>query len=301
MLEKNEYVVDIKKERKKIQSLIGNKKFVTFQLVNSLSKVDPKTKRRTYKRRHLIESAFTVYDDDGNTSEFRYYKNKRQAGKNGVHDMKYTPEFLTFENEGRIIINLGENQSENLDLFLALYNHGRRANNKNGDGSRRPLFYLVDENAEALEYAQKKEASSEMEKLLWSKERINDEDLTTIARALRIGGVEDMNIQRIQQEIEKACKSNPQRFLNLKKLDGETEMRADIQKATEIGALKFESLKLQWLMMDGDNVAVLSRVRKTDDPSSALVYFLKNNDDNDHYGRIKELIAESKKPKVKAK
>lgn len=303
MLEKNEYPVDFKNKELKseIKNLIGNKKSVVFQLVNSLSKVDPKTGIRTFKRRHLIEAAYTSYDVDGNTTEFRYYKNKRQNGRNGVHDMKYTPEFLTFENGGRISINLGSQQNENLDLFWALYNHGRRASNQNGEGSKRPLFYLVDENVEALEYAQKKEAASEMDKLLWNPtDRLPEDELFKIARALRIRGVDDMNIQRVQQSIDSICKGSPQRFLNLIKTSDETSMRANIQSAVEIGVLIFDKIKLEWLMSDGENKASLCTVRKTDDETSALVLWLKNNDDNDHHGRIKELISESKKAKIKA-
>ena len=143
-----------------------------------------------------------------------------------------------------------------------------------------------------------------MERLLWTKDhRLSNEDLTIIARALRIPGVEDMNIQLIQKEIERVCKSNPQRFLNLKKLDKETEMRADIQNAVEKGILNFDSKpnKRKWSMTDGGNTAELCSARKTDDPVSSLVFFLKNNDSNDHHGRIKELIVETKKATVKAK
>jgi hypothetical protein len=299
MLEKNDYPVEIDKHRKEILSIIGKKNVVTFQLVNALSRLDEKGRRR-YKRRHLIENVYTTNDEKGNTIEFRYYKNKRDKGKGGISAMSYTPEFSMFENGGKININVGEGQNQNLDLFWFLWNHNRKASNKNETGSGRPLFYFVDENQEALEYAQKMEADAEMRKLLWDKsDRLDNEDLETIAKALRIPGVDEFNIQRVQQEIQKLCGNNPRRFLNLIKADKETTMKAVIQDAQDFGFLLFDNKKLQWLMTDGENQAPLCPVRKTDDNVSALVYFLKNNDDNDHYGRLVEMIAEEKAPAVK--
>jgi len=301
MLEKNGYKVDFKKEKLTVKEIVGNKQSVTFQLVNSLSKVNPKTGKRTYKRRHLLEAAYVSNDEDGNSTEWRFYKSKNQKGKNGVDETKYTPEFLTIEQNGALTIQLGPNQSENIDLFWFFYYHPRRANNKNGDGSRRPLFYMIDENAEAMEYAQKKHASSEMEKLLWNeKDRLADEELINIAKALRVPGVADMNIERVQLEIEKLCKNNPNRFLALKGGNKETEMRAAIQDATEKGFLLLNR-KNEWEMIDGEITATLCNVRKTDDPITTLVHFFKNIDDNDHYGRIKEMITAPKKAFVKSK
>lgn len=300
MLEKNDYPVEIKKHRQEILKIVGKKNVVTFQLVNSLSRVDPKTGRRRYKRRHLIENVYVTNDDKGETIEFRYYKNKRDKGRGGISNMAYTPEFSMFENGGKININIGEGQNENLDLFWFLWNHNRKASNKNETGSKRPLFYFVDENQEALLYAQKMEADAEMRKLLWDKsDRLDNDVLETIARALRIPGVDEMNIERVQQEIQKTCATNPQRFLNLIKSDKETGMKSVIQEAQEVGCLVFDNKKLNWLMTDGDRQFTLCPVRGTDDNVNALVHFLKNNDDNDHFGRIKELIKEAKAPAVK--
>jgi hypothetical protein len=299
MLEKNGYPVEMEKHRKEILKIVGRKKRVTFQLVNSLSRVDERGRRR-YKRRHLIENVFVSNDDKGNTVEFRYYKNKREKGNNSYSNIAYTPEFTMFENEGKVDILLGDSQNQNLDLFWFLWNHNRKASNKNETGSKRALFYFVDENREALEFAQKMEADAEMRKLLWDKDsRLSNDELITIARALRVVGVDDMNIQRVQTEIQKKCQNNPHRFLNLQKSDKETEMKSKIQQACEAGILNFDKTKLQWYMTDGGNSAKLCPVRKTDDNVSALIYFLKNNDDNDHYGRILELVKELKVPALK--
>jgi hypothetical protein len=299
MLEKNDYPIEIGKIRKEILSVIGKKTVVQFQLVNSLSRVD-RNGKRTYKRRHLIENVYTTFDKQGNTVEMRYYKNKRDKGRGGVSNISYTPEFSMFENKGKLIINVGENQDQNLDLVWFLWNHDRRAGNKDGTGSKRPLFYFIDENKEAIEFAQKMEAEAEMKKLLWHpKDRLGNEELETIAKALRVSNVDDMNIERVQTEIQKICGNTPQRFLNLRKVDKETKMRASIQKAQEIGILIFDNKKLEWSMLDGDKKATLCPVRKTDDQVSALIYFLKNNDDNDHIGRINEIIEESKMASVK--
>lgn len=299
MLTKNDYPVEMDKHRKEILKIIGKKNVVTFQLVNSLSWLDGQGRRR-YKRRHLIENVCVTNDEKGNTVEYRYYKSKREKGKGGVSNIAYTPEFSMFENGGKININVGEGQNENLDLFWFLWNHSRKASNKNETGSRRPLFYFIDENQEALLYAQKMEADAEMRKLLWDKkDRLENEELEDIARALRIPGVDQMNIQRVQQEIQRTCATNPQRFLNLIKSDDETKMKSVIQEAQENGMLLFDNKKLQWIMIDGEKQAVLCPVRKTDDNVNALVYFLKHQDDNDHYGRIVEMLEEEKAPTVK--
>jgi hypothetical protein len=299
MLEKNDYPVDIKKERKSIIGKVGRKKVVTFKLVNSLSKVNKETGRRQYKRRHAFETAYVTNDKDGNSEEYRYYKTKNQRGKNGTNDIRYTPEFVMFE-DGLLHVNLGDSQNENLDLFQFLMNHPRRANNNKGEGVKRPLFYLIDENQEALEYALKKQASSEMDNLLWNpSNRLSDEDLYTIAKALRIPNVEDMNIQRVQTSIEKACKGNPQRFLNMRTIDDETAMRAVIQGAVENNILLFDSVRSSWTFIDGESKVQLCTVRKTDDERTTLVHHLKQNDDLDYFSRIKELVHESKKPQVK--
>jgi len=299
MLEKNDYPVDIKKERRSIIGKVGRKKIVTFKLVNSLSKTNKETGKKVYKRRHAFETAYVTNDKEGNSEEYRYYKTKSQKGKNGTNDIRYTPEFVMFEN-GLLHVNLGDGQNENLDLFQFLMNHPRRANSNRGDGVKRPLFYFVDENQEALEYALKKQASSEMDNLLWNPaNRLSDDELFTIAKALRIHNVEDMNIERVQTSIEKQCKSNPQRFLNLRKMDDETVMRAVIQDAVENNILLFDNIRSSWTFVDGDSKVQLCTVRKTDDERTTLVHHLKQNDDLDYFSRIKEMVHDAKKPSVK--
>jgi len=301
MLLKNDKKVDISKfddvSRKDLKAIIGRKQVITFQLVDQLSRPGPRG-TRTYKRRHLIEAYHQNRDKTGNTSEYRYYKTSRPGKVAG--EIKYTPEMVMFEGGGKININIGDNQKDNLDLLYFLYTHPRRASGPNSKNVDRPLFYLVDENAQALQYAQKREAASEMENLLWNKEnRLGDEELITIAQALRISDVDDMIIARIQVEIQKVCKKDPQRFLTLAKLDKETEMRANIQLALEAGVLNFDNKNMKWLIIDGDNRGTLTPIRQSDDKVTALVHFLKNQDDNDHYGRITELLKDSKLQEVK--
>jgi len=299
MLEKNEYPVTFtKKDGTELTKLIGNKRVVEYQLVNSLSRIDRNTGKRIFKRSHRIESAYVGYDNNGNTEEFRYFQNKSGKGKDGL--ISYMPEFLAFENGGKIKINLGENRSENRDLFHFLNNHPRRANNKNGDGSRRPLFYLVDNNAEAIEYAQNKRATSEMDKFLWSGDQIEEGLARTIAKALRIEEVDEMNDAATRKAIEIQCKKNPNRFLNFLNQEEDTNMRADIQTASELSILRYDNKKYEWFLYDADseNEAKLCRIRSADDPTSALVVYFKMEDDNEDLARVRELIkTESKKKK----
>jgi hypothetical protein len=306
MLEKNEYPVKFgDKEKKELKELIGSKKNVVFQLVNSLSRVDRHTGKRIWKRSHRIESTYVGSDTDGNTEEFTYFKTKRQDKKNNNMTI-YTPEFIPFEKNGRVKVHLGDGQNQNLDLFWWLMHHPRRANNKNGYGSKdkRPLFYLVDNNAEALEYAQKKRASAKLDTMLWDDDhKIDNETAETIAQALQISVI-DMNDSAIRKAIEDTCRNNPQRFLNLMKNTGESEIRANIQKAKSKGILSYDAKSFSWSMTDPDtkNKAKLCSVRKTDEPVATLVFFLKNEDKNKHYDRVLELVSDKKKStKGKAK
>ena len=209
MLLKNEKQVDFTKnqeiEKSELKNILGRKETIVFRLVDKLSKPGPRG-TKTYKRRHLIEAFYHTRDNNGNTSEYRYCKSKR-PGKN-FNETIYAPEMLTFENGGEIKINIGKDQKNNLDLLIFLLKHPRRASGPTAKNVENPLFFFIDENAQALQYIQKRELASDMDALLMNKNtRLSDEELIIIAEALAIPNVDEMNTARVQVEIQKRCKN----------------------------------------------------------------------------------------------
>ena len=270
--------------------LLENNKQVVFKLVNSV--FDGKSKK---PRSFGLPTYYATQDDDGNTSEYVYYNNVRKKTINGVVQDEFSPEFIYFSSRGDLIINLGDKQNQNLDLFLYMMRYPRRAKNKYGDGSRRPLFYLEDKNAEAMEKVAAESARAKMMKYLYDEEsRLPEEDLRTIAKALRIPNVDNLKLPLIQTSIEDACKNNPHKFIQFKNVGKDVEMRSVLQTATDKGIIKFDSStkKRGWYLndTDSDKTAKLTNVRQSDNEMETLMSWLKNHDVDDYYGKIVELV-----------
>jgi hypothetical protein len=285
--------------------LIKGKKQVTFKLVNSIFNGKEKSPRS-----YSIQPAYATQDDDGDVQEFLYYQSVKKRTIAGVAQDEYSPGLLTFGSRGDFIINLidADGKLINFDLFILLFNHPRRAKNKYGDGKKRPIFYLEDKNAEAVERVEAESARAQMKKLIYDPEaRMKEEDLRTIARALRIPGVDDMNFPGLlQTSIEDACKVNPTKFLQFKGVGKEVQMRANLQKAAEKGVIKHDPLKRKWMLNNTDTgkMEAIAPVRPTENEMEALMAWLKNVDTDDTYGKIMELatgkIQEKAKPKESA-
>ena len=291
MLQKDgDAIKDIKKDFKEDLSFITKRtRVVTFKLVNSIYNGKDKTPRSYH-----IETAYISRDDkDGVASEFIYYKNSRQKLMGGISQQIFTPEFLSFGERGDISINIGENGTENLDLLIFFLNHPRMAKSKSGDGIKRALFYLEDKNKEAIDKVLFKKDKARMDSYLYNEEtRLSDDKLITIALALRVPGVEDMNIQRIQTSIEDRCKKNPSLFLGMTEVNDVVMMRSNIQKGVDQSFLSYSSIKRKWSLndTDGDRKEDLAPVRKLEDETDALVYWFNNVDNSDSYGKLMELL-----------
>jgi len=264
-------------------------KTVTFKLVNSIYNGKDKTPRSYH-----IETSYISRDhDSGDTSEYRYYKNSRQTLTGGLPQQMFTPEFVSFSQRGDISINIGESGTDNLDLLAFFLNHPRLAKSKSGDGVKRSLFYLEDKNKEAIDKVMFKKDKAKMDSYLYNEEtRLSDDKLKTIALALRVSGVEDMNIQRIQTSIEDRCKKNPSLFLGMTEVNEAVMMRANIQKGVDQGFLSLNSLRDKWILSNKDSgeSSKLATVRKLENPTDALVYWFNNTDNSDTYGKLMELL-----------
>ena len=121
---------------------------------------------------------------------------------------------------------------------------------------------------------------------------LSDDKLRTIARSLRVHGVEDMTIELVQRSIDKKCSKNPSLFLNKIEVTEDVLVRANIQKGVEEGHLSYSSIKTKWTLIDSDSgrTSELAPVRKTEDETNALVYWFKNTDTADSYGKLVELL-----------
>ncbi len=264
-------------------------KTVTFKLVNSVYNGKDKTPRSYH-----IETSYISSDaNNGDTSEYIYYKNSRQKMVGGLPQQIFTPEFISFSQRGDFSINLGENGKDNLDLLAFFLNHPRLAKSKSGDGIKRALFYLEDKNKEAIDKVVFKQDKAKMDYYLYNEEtRLDDDKLKTIALSLRVSGVEDMNIQRIQTSIEDRCKKNPSLFLRMAEVNDVVIMRANIQKGVDQGFLSLDLSKNRWVLTNKDSgdSSNLATVRKLEDPTDALVYWFNNTDNSDSYGKLVEFL-----------
>ncbi len=270
------------------ESLDKKSTTVIFRLVSSI--YDGKTR---VPRSYSIPSEVTVFEGGGDSSEYVYYKTKKDKVVGGVMQTIYEPSIVTFGSRGEIMLDV----EREADLFIFLMKHSRRALAANGDGVRKPIFYLVDKTKEAKEKVAKKQAVIQMQKYLYDPEsRLKDEDLLTIARALRVPNIDaETDIAFIQTSIEDKVKRNPQLFLDMKEVGDEVQMRANLQLAIEANILFLNTRTFRWELKDTDSgkKADLAVVRKNEDAMARLVYWLKHTDDNDHYGKVMELLTGS--------
>lgn len=258
---------------------------VVFKLINSIH-----NGKDRIPRSYSIPTETRVFDEGGDASEYVYYHSKQTKVVNGVMQDIFSPGLLTFSPRGDFSVDIEKDP----DLFIFMMKNSRRALGKNGDGTRKAIFYLEDKTAESKERVAKRAASIQMQKYLYDPEaRLSDDKLRTIAQALRVAGIdENTSIELVQTSIEDKVKNNPQLFLGMKEFGAEVQMRANLQQAAERGILSFNTKTYRWILVDSDsgNKADLAVVKKTEDTMAALVYWLKNTDDNDHYGKIVELL-----------
>lgn len=289
MLQKNGYTISsLQKDFKEDFEIIGSKKKqVVFKLVNSI--YNGKDKK---PRGFLFPSAFVVNEKNGDTTQYQYFTSEKKENIGGMMTSVFVPDYITFNQRGELVVNLGEGQTDNNDLFILMMRHPRRAKGANGSGHKDPLFYLEDTNAEAIEYAVFKKAGAAMDKLLWDEDsRLEESVLRTIAKALRVSNVDELGLAAVQKEIEAKCSKNPSLFLSMKGVNKDTEMRSNLQTASERGVIFYDNRQLKWYMnnQDSGNREQLCQVRTTENEMDSLVYWLKNVDPNDCYGKIVEL------------
>ena len=280
-------------------------KSVVFKLVNSIHNGKDKAPSS-----YSIETSYVSREENGDTSEYRYYASENKKNIGGFVQETFSPEFVGFTKRGDISINLGENQTQNLDLLIFFLMHPRRAKSRSGDG-RRSIFYLEDKNKEAIDKVSFKKDLARVSSYLYHEEtRLPDEKLRMIAQALRVDGVEDMNIHRIQTNIEEKCKKNPSLFLSMAEVNDDVVMRSNIQKAAEKGYIMYDPINQggknrggRWKLNDTDSgeVSELAPVRNLEDQTNALVYWFNNIDTTDSYNKVVELLtgqATKRTPKV---
>lgn len=281
---------DLKKKYKDLFSLIGkNKTQVTFKLSPSI--YDGKKKK---PRSYRLPSGYVSVGENGNTDEYIYYESSTNRNIGGVVQPTYAPNFMApIEQRGEVTINLGPNIEDNLDKFVWWMNHPRRSKGDNADETKNPLFYLEDKAAEAASKVKMKQANAAMQKYLYDEDsRMSEDDLRTIAKALRVDKVDDLTFPEVVTSIEFKCSRNPQLFLSFKGVGKEVQMRSNLQVASERGIITYDSQKQKWFLNDKDSgaVAPLAPVRQTENEMNALIYWIKNKDVADSYGKIMELI-----------
>jgi hypothetical protein len=281
---------NIQKKFPKQFELVKGKNQVVFRLVNSIYNGKDR-KPRSYH----IPNAYAIQDDDGNVSEYLFYKNtKNKPTKLGTVLTEYLPPSIIFSPRGDLIIN-----GKDKDLVMFMLNHPRRAKNKYGAGDKRPLFYLEDKNAEAVEKVQAESAKSKMKSLIYDEEhRLAEEDLRTIGGALRIPEASTMPLPLLQVSIEDQCKSNPSKFLQIKSVGKDVQMMSNLQKAAEQGFLKYDALKRKWVFVNKETKkeVLIAPVRPTEEEMPALVSWLKNQDTDGTYGKIMEMLTGKVQP-----
>lgn len=291
MLQKdNEDLVKGLKEtyKKELDEVLKGKTSVVFKLVRSIHNGKDK-KPRSYS----IENDYISNEKNGDTSHYRLYKSKTNKNVGGFIQPTFSPAFTSFSERGDIIINVGENKNENLDKVVWLLKHPRRALSMGGDGVKRALFYLEDKNKEAIEKVALKKAKAKMDMYLYDDEKgLHEDRLRTIAEALRVSDVKNMNKERIQTSIEDACKKNPSLFLGMIDVNSDTVMRANIQKAVEKQFLTYDRRRLRWVINDADsgNREDLAPVKKLDNETDSLIYWFNNIDENNNYAKVEELL-----------
>jgi len=282
----------IEKIFKKELELVKNKPQVVFKLVNSI--YDGKKKK---PRSWATPNAYSTSDDHGNVSEFLYYKSKKNnQTKLGTVLTEYLPPSITFSPRGDLTVN-----AQDKDLIIFMLNHPRRAKNKNGSGSKRPLFYMEDKKAEAKEKVASEAGVAKMKKLIYDEDdRLPEEKLRVIAKSLRVGNVDLLSLEEVQVGIEQMCRYNPNKFLSSVGLGKDVTMKSNLQSAIESGILRCDKGRWTLLNKDTNKTQPLATVRKSEDEVEALISWFKNVDEEDTYGKVMELLTGQVQPSKKS-
>lgn len=288
MLARNgETIKDLKGEFPKDEKHYHHNQTATFELAPKYYKRDITNGRNLYPSSFSIENFYSVLKD-GKSDEYVYFKSQRKD-KNG--DPVYTPGIISFR-KGRIVVPKSE-----LDFFIFLMNHPRRAQSKNNDPNRNAFFYLVNHKQDAIEIANKKQQIAKVTGMIWN-DGLPEDTLRTVAKTYQIPSVDALSIEEVKVHLDKKAQANPSIFLESKGLGAEMEIRALIQDARDYKLLIFKKDKsgADWNIVNDHGKAVhLIAVRAGEDEYARLAKWLLHQDESGTIDRIQEMVARKKK------
>lgn len=286
------------KPTKEYKEFVANfKKPIVFRIHDSRMNPDPKTKKMLPPRTQGVETAFKIYEK-GEEIEIRYATAfpTKPGGS-------YTPEYLFFEKRGEITCDPRKPE----DMYLAWFLHLNPYNESgpNFDASKRPIYVMVNKMETAKKNVTSRKDKFRAEQLIteeWNGDRFM---LCEVAKAFDIAEIEDKSNDELQDDLLKIMDHNPAQFLE-RVYKEDIHRRALIVEGVEKGIIEYNATDKKWYWgeITSKKNTVITEVKMSEDPKSALVRFFNKafKEDNLEYfqGLIDKKRAEAGKHKTES-
>jgi len=166
---------------------------------------------------------------------------------------------------------------------------------------RRPKFMFEDLVSEAEKRVEKKQLQQKMDDLIFGDMAFPEEKLREIAGAYFIPNVGELAFAQVRMQLHDkiwATKDGPHNFLDMVNADDELKARNSIQKAKNLGFLKFNDSTRNWYwdVVGGKSINICKVPPNVPNATEALYDYYKGSQD---FQEDVKAVLVSKKPPVK--
>jgi len=256
--------------------------------------------KRTYKPASLnITLVSHTTDKDGNNVEWRYAETKQTRTRGGVVVERFDPSSILFDGA----MALGKDKIELLFYIIYCFPYcmgGEARDEKLPDN--RMVCKLVDKKADEQKKAAEGAKQARLFVKIYGSEKeggLSDDKLRTVAGGLFVPNAATMEINALKNQLMTLVSNDPkahQDFLAAaaEKKNPMNEMKATINKAIDIGYLKYSDKTRKWMQANaaGVNNIKVCAVSGAGDPKEALFKHLIN--DGERMAAIELAVSDEK-------
>jgi len=273
---------------------------VVYELHPGILVQDHNTGKTAYPVSYAIETRYNIMDK-GTTIEYRYAEHATPRIQGGMSVMHYSPDLITFNSRGQIILDPAN--SNHVDLHYWLSNHPSNASSFNFDKTKKAKFILIDNQKEAAAKVKVLRDKHESERYIlgeWDEPKLRE-----IARGFDVPRVDDLSVEEIQETLIGVMATDPSKFLD-RCMSHEMVLRAQIGQAVELGVLAYNDKTSTWSWGEktSKHEAEICKVRHGEDAKDRLIKYMRQavKDENIEYllDRLSDAI-EMKNQDVEAK
>lgn len=217
---------------------------------------------------------FTTVKTVSGSEHWRYAENVT-IGKHGIK--RYTPRKFKFT--GHVVL-------QETDIELAWFLYTKSPHCRGGLNQGRVIkFTFEDKINDAERKAEYESTRTQVKALIWGKDLgLSENRLRNLAKAYFIKNVDDLTFAQVKVAIEGEIVKDPtngyQKFIEMTRMNEIIKIRTRMQDLIDIGAMKFDDKKRQWMWVGADkNASLICKIGPAANPNDTLYdYFLGNKD-----------------------